>query len=157
MFCCKSIVKRKGSILINTLLLGALCLVVSFYLFTLELQEYKNTKIMKRYVTKVDINQENYEYLLTDLTSLIYSKAEEKNLTVVESSIRDMLTQSTELIKIWHNNSFILYNRGNDCFVISSYFDEYYHREDIYDYCVESGKFKCSYRNTSYVLGKVKQ
>jgi len=157
MFCSKGNVIRKGSILVDTLLLGALCLVISLYLFTIELQEYKNTKSMNRYVRKVDVNQENNEWLLTDLISLVYGKVEEKSLIVTDNNVKYVLTQSTELIKIWHNNSFIIYNRVNDCFIINSYFDEYYHREDIYDYRVEGGKFKCNYRNTTYVLGKVNQ
>jgi len=147
---------RKGSIIIDTLLIGSLVLTISLYLLKLEFEEYKNVKSMKRYVTKADVNQENKEYLLTDFTVMIYNKSNEEGLSINKGSLKDLMTRRIDELKLWHNNSFIIYDKDKDCIFISSYFDKYYHREDFYDYSVENGKLKYSYVNTLYVLGRIK-
>ena len=112
---------------------------------------------MKNYVTKEDINLENKEYLLTEFTSMLYNKSIEEGLSINRGNIKDLMVRRIDELKLWHKDSFIIYNKDKDCIVISAYFDEYYHREDFYDYSVENGKLKWSYTNTIYVLGRIRR
>ena len=157
MFCHKKHLIGKGSTIIDTLLIGALILTISLYLFKMELEENKNTRSMKNYVTKEDINLENKEYLLTEFTSMLYNKSIEEGLSINRGNIKDLMVRRIDELKLWHKDSFIIYNKDKDCIVISAYFDEYYHREDFYDYSVENGKLKWSYTNTIYVLGRIRR
>lgn len=157
MFCYKSKLIKKGAIILDTLLIGTLVLTISLYLLKLEFEENKNVKSMEKYVTKADINIENRECLLTEFTDMVYNKGNEEGLTINKDSIKDLMSRRINEFKLWHNNSFIIYNKDKDCIIISSYFDEYYHREDFYSYSVENNKLKWSYANTLYSLGKVKQ
>jgi len=156
-FCHKVKLTRKGSIIIDTLLIGTLVLTISLYLLKLEFEERKNVKSMENYVTKKDINQENKEYLLTEFTAMLYNKSSEEGLNIIKESLKDLMGRRVDELKLWHNNSYIVYNKDKDCIIISSYFDEYYHREDFYDYSVENGRIKWNYNNTVYVLGKIKR
>jgi len=156
-FCHKKHLIGKGSTIIDTLLIGALILTISLYLFKMELEENKNTRSMKNYVTKEDINLENKEYLLTEFTSMLYNKSIEEGLSINRGNIKDLMVRRIDELKLWHKDSFIIYNKDKDCIVISAYFDEYYHREDFYDYSVENGKLKWSYTNTIYVLGRIRR
>ena len=157
MFCHKTKLTRKGSIIIDTLLIGTLVLTISLYLLKLEFEERKNVKSMENYVTKKDVNHENKEYLLTEFTDMLYNKSSEEGLNIIKESLKDLMSRRVDELKLWHNNSYIVYNKDKDCIIISSYFDEYYHREDFYDYSVENGSIKWSYNNTVYVLGKIKR
>lgn len=157
MFCHKKHLIGKGSTIIDTLLIGALILTISLYLFKMELEENKNTRSMKNYVTKEDINLENKEYLLTEFTSMLYNKSIEEGLSINRGNIKDLMVRRIDELKLWHKDSFIIYNKDKDCIVISAYFDEYYHREDFYDYSVENGKLKWIYTNTIYVLGRIRR
>jgi len=156
-FCHKTKLTRKGSIIIDTLLIGTLVLTISLYLLKLEFEERKNVKSMENYVTKKDVNHENKEYLLTEFTAMLYNKSSEEGLNIIKESVKDLMSRRVDELKLWHNNSYIVYNKDKDCIIISSYFDEYYHREDFYAYSVEDGKIKWSYDNTIYALGKVKR
>jgi len=156
-FCHKKHLIGKGSTIIDTLLIGALILTISLYLFKMELEENKNTRSMKNYVTKEDINLENKEYLLTEFTSMLYNKSIEEGLSINRGNIKDLMVRRIDELKLWHKDSFIIYNKDKDCIVISAYFDEYYHREDFYDYSVENGKLKWIYTNTIYVLGRIRR
>ncbi|MDP4178256.1 MAG: hypothetical protein Q8900_07975, partial [Bacillota bacterium] len=69
--------------------------------------------------------------------------------------IKSYFSVNYDKFKIIYKKSYIIYDITNDSFIMYSYLDDYYHREDIYSYKVVDGKVCFIYKNTVYNLGKV--
>lgn len=142
---------KKGYVLLYTLILGLLCIIMAVCCFTLELQIRKNNLSYRNYCLKPNINEEYKENLLTLLNKSIKNSVAD----ITSNNIKDYYILNCNSFKITYKKSYIIYDKNNDDFIMYSYYDEYYHREDIYKYKINEGKLIYMYVNTKYNLGKV--
>lgn len=136
----------------QTLLLGTLCVSLSLYCLCYSVQEYKNRISYKKYILKKQTLHDYKEFLFTCLSNEVKAGS---GMTS-NSKLKDLLTSNSIMIKTPDNKAYIHYEKIKNCLVIVSYSDEFFHREDYYDYNVVNNRINYKFRSTSYVEGVVK-
>ena len=119
--------KKKGFILIYSLVIGLICISLGLFSLQLTVEEYKYNLYIKQYIFKADDFKINKEYLLTNLNKTIKNILIE-NMDVTSNNILDKLPLNFHLS---YNNSYIHYdNEKKEIYMVTKY-REGYSRKDI--------------------------
>ena len=137
--------------MIYTLLIGLLCLLVALYCLKFHYNNNNNAILLEKNLCKTSILYNSREYLLTKLKMLMV----EKTAGLTEDKIKIFfLTNSIE--NIIYNHSSLKYDNINNCIILISYVDEYFHREDYYDCKIINSNINFIYKYTTYKEGRSK-
>jgi len=138
--------------MIYTLLIGLLCLLVALYCLDFYSNNLKNSTLLEKNLCKTPILYNSKEHLLTELKMLIV----EKQLCFTEEKVK-VFFLSNSIENIIYNHCYLKYDNNSNCIIMVSYVDEYYHREDYYDYKVINTNIYFIYKYTTYKEGRSKQ
>lgn len=143
--------KLKGYALISTIFIGLICLLMLILLSGAILMQRKNADYIKKQIENKASADDIKEYLLTYLNNTLRIYVADSD----SEALHNYLTNNESSIKFIYNNNFIKYSRSNDCFIIYSYFDEDYHKEDFYHYSISGNKIVYEFYNTLILEGRV--
>jgi hypothetical protein len=143
---------KKGFIMIYTLIIGLLCLLVALYCLEFHYSNKTNATLFEKNLCKTPILYNSKEYLLTKLKTLIV----EKTSDFTEGGIK-VFFQSNAIENITYNHCYLKYDSINNCIIMFSYVDEYFHREDYYDCKVIDSNINFVYKCTIFKEGRSKQ
>lgn len=142
---------KKGHICLYSILIGSFVISLAFYSFTLELKGKRLQQSIEKTVLKSSEPQEYREVLFTELSQCI-----KENLEVIsKETVKEYFNSSPEGSRFTYNKAYLRYEKEKDYFILAYYYDEAYHKEDIYEYEIEIDKIRLYFTNTFYVGGKV--
>lgn len=124
-------------------------MVISLYCFNLEIADRKNNILISSYITGSQDNEK--VYLLNSLSQYITTKITQLD----DLTIKNYMISNSNSFKIVFDKSYISYDSTNDCFMLVSNYNGYFHKEELYYYKVIDGSVKFNYKETRYVEGRV--
>jgi hypothetical protein len=111
----------------------------------------KNLISYKKYIIDSKKIDEYKERLFT----VMYENIPENIKNSNTASVKSFFLQNNMLYTYDNGHSKIKYDTARNKIILQSYYDEYYHREDLFDYRVVGGKLKFFYILTLYVEGRL--
>jgi len=138
--------------MIYTLLIGLLCLLVALYCLKFHYNNMNNANLVKTNLCKTPELYNSKEYILTNLKTLIVGNT--RDLTD-EKLKAFLMTNAVE--NIIYNHCYLKYDSINNCIIMCSYVDEFFHREDYYGCTVINSNAKFVYKYTIFKEGRSKQ
>ena len=138
--------------MIYTLLIGLLCLLVALYCLKFHYNSMNNVILLKKTECKTPILYNSKEYLLTKIKNLII----EKTSDISEDKVKAFFLEN-EIENITYNHCYFKYDSINNCIIMISYVNEYFHREDCYDCTILNLKINFVYKFTIFKEGRSKQ
>lgn len=141
---------KKGYILPITIILGTIILALSIYHYKMTLNEIKNIKSMEAYLKRGDLEVEYKENLLTELEDFIQKTI----VPVSNNEIKSYFINNLNF-KLEYKNSYIRFDRINNCFTLFSSYSLGWLKGDEYTYEVVNNKLKLRYLKTIYVEGSI--
>lgn len=142
---------KKGYITIYVLLACLLCIIITAYIFNLEVRRTRNAESYSKIVSTTKKYDDYKEYAFTYMHRLIISSISNLDYAGVNS----YLSLSNPKIKFDNNKACIKYDSVINKIVLETYYDSDYYRRDLYDYKVDSGKIKYVYLKTTYIEGRI--
>jgi len=121
--------KRRGFVLIYTLLIASLCSATAIACFRLQMLRRDNNISYKKLVQKIDYVQKDREKLLTDIDSIIYSR-----LTEISCQQISELFHNESSFKVYSGGSSAEYIAVLDAFYLCYYIDGKFNLEELYRY-----------------------
>jgi len=121
--------KRRGFVLLYTLLIVSLCSATAIACFRLQMMKRDNNISYKKLVQKIDYVQRDREILLTDIDSFIYSR-----LTEISCQQISELFRSESSFKVYFGGSSAEYIAVLDAFYICYFIDGKFSMEELYRY-----------------------
>src|SRR5659263_319273 len=108
---------KKGYILLYVLLIGTICIIMLLYCVNLEASELKNLNSIKNFKIKAELYVENKEFLLTDLTSNIYTKF---GASSDKEGIKNYYSSISNTFKLNYKGNLLVYNTSKDMFIVET-------------------------------------
>ena len=143
--------------MIYTLLIGLLCLLVSLYCLKFYYNNMNNVTLLKKISCKTPNLYNSKEYLFTKLKSLIPANTNDLNEEKIKAIFSDSAIKNiTDNGDNAGKNCYLKYDRINNCIIMFSYVDEYFHREDAYECKVTTSNIKFVYKYTIFKGGRSK-
>jgi hypothetical protein len=121
--------KRKGFVLVYTLLITALCSAAAVACFRLQMLRRDNNISYIKMVQRIDYIQRDREILLTGIDSFIYSRLTEISC----QQIRELLRNESSF-KVYCGGSSAEYNEVLDAFYLCYYSGGKFSLEELYRY-----------------------
>lgn len=143
--------RKNGFILIYTLLICSLCILIAVYFFSMEFKKMENIISYKKSITKDNKLDEYKEHLFT----ILYQNMPAEIRNSSTDNVKNYFQQNNTIYNYDNSYSKIKYDAARNKIILQSYYDEYYHRDDLYDYKVLGGKLKFIYIQTLYVEGRL--
>lgn len=136
---------KKGFILIYTLLVGIICLIITMYIFDIQMSEIKYSTSNKRYALMDDNYQRDKEYLMTLFSTYIdTNKVEIKRLTI--TTFFHDITGSV----VSYQGAKVTYNNTTNEFIFATPYDINAYRNDYYKLETLNEDFKMVFKKTLY-------
>jgi hypothetical protein len=144
--------KRRGFVLVYTILIASLCSAAALACFRLQILRRDNNISYIKQVQRIDYVQRDRENLLTDIDSFIYSRLTEMSCQQIKELFRN-----ESLFKIYCGGSSAEYIAVLDAFYLCYYIDGKFSLEELYRY--DFGEKGVVYTPVafSYKKGTVKQ
>lgn len=142
---------KKGYILLYVLIIGALCMTILTYCFTLEVKRMKNVISQKNYIIANSKHDEYKEKLLTKLYKEITDNVE----LITVDNIRSYFQNNVINYYSENKKGSVKYNKDNDIIILDTVVDDYSYRRDIYNYTAQEEKLKIIYFQTIYLEGRM--
>lgn len=150
MFFIKESKVKKGYILPFTIILGTIILTLAIYNYKMTLNEIRNIKSMEAYLKRGDLEIEYKENLLTELEDFI-----QKTIIPVNNDKVKNYFISNLNFKLEYKNSYISFDRTNNCFILFSNHSLGWLKGDEYNYEVVNNKVKLKYLKSIYREGSI--
>lgn len=128
--------KRKGFIMIYTVIVLLLCACTIFYMFSYAVSERSSINDYKGCFENSKIDEGDKEYLFDTLNKKIY-----KNIYDVKNqNVKAYLQKLNNDFRIYHGNSYLMYCRENDRIKLVSYLSNGKIYESVFQYQIYDRK-----------------
>jgi hypothetical protein len=117
----------------------------------MEFKKMENIISYKNSITKDNKLDEYKEHLFT----ILYQNMPAEIRNSSTDNVKNYFQQNNTIYNYDNSYSKIKYDAARNKIILQSYYDEYYHRDDLYDYKVLGGKLKFIYIQTLYVEGRL--
>lgn len=146
MFWYKKGLLKKGFVMIYTLVIGLIIIMMSSYVFMLEIKKKAYILNLKSHITEKSYNRETTEYLFREMNKFILAN----NIKINRSELYKLFSSSPDKNKIGDEDYFIYYDLGTDKFVVEQNYRNKKIKRDIYIYNFIDGKINYMYSYSRY-------
>lgn len=146
MFWYKKGLLKKGFVMIYTLVIGLIIIMMSSYVFMLEIKKKAYILNLKSHITEKSYNRETTEYLFREMNKFIL----DNNIKINRSELYKLFSSNPDKNKIGNEDYFIYYDLGTDKFVVEQNYRNKKIKKDIYIYNFIDGKINYMYSYSRY-------
>ncbi|AJA47955.1 hypothetical protein CPAST_c18850 [Clostridium pasteurianum DSM 525 = ATCC 6013] len=132
--------------MIYTLIIGLIIIMMSSYVFMLEIKKKTYILSLKNNITEKSYNRETTEYLFSEMNKYVLSQ----NIDINRYELYKLFSSNPNKNKIGNEDYFIYYDLITDNFVVKQNYRNRQIKRDIYTYDFVDGKINYMYSYSKY-------